>query len=191
MPRKYNVVDADGHILEPLDLWHRYIDPGFRDRAPKLITDKDGKQRLLIEDRIIGSSKGLGVAGAIGRIRSGGKSTNSPSAVAAFFVVHCGMFMGVHFLFLWVMFSGAWSRRIHGPADFVHQIIVDNRLWLPLAVLMLSRGLRHVDQHPADDLRVGTRRQHPLLCPPQLSCRDHFHGLGDLLRVLDRADPPA
>jgi hypothetical protein len=27
MARAYNVVDADGHILEPLDLWDRYIDP--------------------------------------------------------------------------------------------------------------------------------------------------------------------
>ena len=27
MTRAYNVVDADGHILEPLDLWDRYIDP--------------------------------------------------------------------------------------------------------------------------------------------------------------------
>jgi hypothetical protein len=23
------VIDADGHILEPLDLWDRYIDPEF------------------------------------------------------------------------------------------------------------------------------------------------------------------
>jgi len=75
------------------------------------------------------------------RITSGGKSTNSPWAVSAFFVVHCGVFMAVHFLFLWVMFSGAWSRRIHGPGDFVQQIIVENRLWLPLAGLMLSRGV--------------------------------------------------
>ena len=66
MARTYNVVDADGHILEPLDLWDRYIDPAFRDRAPELITDTDGKQRLLIDDQVIGSSKGLGVAGAIG-----------------------------------------------------------------------------------------------------------------------------
>jgi Family of unknown function (DUF6498) len=75
------------------------------------------------------------------RISSGGKSTNSPAAVVAFFAVHCGIFMAVHFLFLWVMFSGAWSRRIHGPADFVRQIIVESRLWLPLAGLMLSRGV--------------------------------------------------
>jgi hypothetical protein len=75
------------------------------------------------------------------RITSGGKSINSPAAIVAFFVVHCGMFMAVHFLFLWVMFSGVWSLRIHGPADFVRQIIVESRLWLPLAGLMLSRGV--------------------------------------------------
>src|ERR1700733_1338097 len=66
MARQYKVVDADGHILEPLDLWDHYIDPAFRDRAPQLITDTDGKQRLLIEERVIGSSKGIGLAGAIG-----------------------------------------------------------------------------------------------------------------------------
>ena len=25
MARTYNVVDADGHILEPLDLWDQYL----------------------------------------------------------------------------------------------------------------------------------------------------------------------
>ena len=36
MTRTYNVIDADGHILEPLDLWDKYMDPKFRDRAPRL-----------------------------------------------------------------------------------------------------------------------------------------------------------
>jgi hypothetical protein len=75
------------------------------------------------------------------RITSGGKSVNSRWAIVAFFVVHAGLFMSVHFLFLWMIFAGAWAQRIHGPADFVRQIIVDNRLWLPLAGLMLSRGV--------------------------------------------------
>ena len=59
-------ISADSHVTEPPDTYVDRIDPAFRDRAPKLITDTDGKQRLLIEDRVIGSSKGLGVAGAIG-----------------------------------------------------------------------------------------------------------------------------
>jgi uncharacterized protein DUF6498 len=75
------------------------------------------------------------------RITSGGRSINSPWTIVAFFGVHAGIFMAVHFLFLWIMFAGAWARNIHGPGDFVRQIIVETRLWIPLAGLMLSRGV--------------------------------------------------
>jgi len=67
MPRAYNIVDADGHVLEPLDLWDQYMGPKFRDRAPRLIKDKDGKERLVIEEQILGSAQaGLGGAGGVG-----------------------------------------------------------------------------------------------------------------------------
>ena len=42
MTRAYNVIDADGHILEPLNLWTDYIEPKYRDFAPRLIRDADG-----------------------------------------------------------------------------------------------------------------------------------------------------
>ena len=35
----FKVLDSDLHIIEPADLWQRYIDPEFRDRAPRGITD--------------------------------------------------------------------------------------------------------------------------------------------------------
>src|SRR2546423_8489549 len=67
MSRAYNVVDADGHVLEPLDLWDHYMDPRFRDRAPRLIKDTDGKERLVIEEQVLGSAQaGLGGAGGVG-----------------------------------------------------------------------------------------------------------------------------
>ena len=28
----YNVIDSDGHVLEPLSMWENYIDPAFRER---------------------------------------------------------------------------------------------------------------------------------------------------------------
>ena len=49
MTRAYNVVDADGHILEPLDLWNKYMDPGFRDRAPRLVKNEKGQEQLVID----------------------------------------------------------------------------------------------------------------------------------------------
>jgi predicted TIM-barrel fold metal-dependent hydrolase len=66
MGRVYNVIDSDGHILEPLNLWENYIDPGFRDRAPRLFIDEDGKERLRIDGRTFGGRRGLGTLGAIG-----------------------------------------------------------------------------------------------------------------------------
>ena len=36
MSRTYNVIDADGHVLEPPDLWQDYMDPAYRGRAPQL-----------------------------------------------------------------------------------------------------------------------------------------------------------
>jgi len=66
MARAYNIIDADGHILEPLDLWQTYMDPAFREHAPRLVVDQDGKQRLLVGTKLLGSKKGLGVIGAIG-----------------------------------------------------------------------------------------------------------------------------
>ena len=44
MSRSYKVIDADGHILEPFTLWGEYLDPKYRERAPKLIKDEKGIQ---------------------------------------------------------------------------------------------------------------------------------------------------
>ncbi len=75
MSRTYNVIDSDGHVLEPPDFWADYIDPTYRDRVPELIVDTDGKERLRIEGRVLGGQKGLGFAGAIGA-RDGRASTD-------------------------------------------------------------------------------------------------------------------
>ena len=66
MARAYNVIDSDGHILEPLTLWNDYMDPAFRSRAPKLVIDKDGKERLLVEEQVLGSQQGMGGIGGVG-----------------------------------------------------------------------------------------------------------------------------
>jgi len=42
------VIDADGHINEPHDLWEKYLEPQFRDRAIRFGLDSDGRERLHI-----------------------------------------------------------------------------------------------------------------------------------------------
>lgn len=64
--RTYRVIDADGHVLEPVDIWDTYMDPAFRDRQPRWIVDEQGYERLRVEDKVLGGMKGLGLLGAIG-----------------------------------------------------------------------------------------------------------------------------
>src|SRR5438046_8980500 len=67
MSRAYNVVDADGHILEPLDLWEKYMEPAFRDRAPRIVTGENGKQCLVMDEHVVGNNqRGIGGIGGVG-----------------------------------------------------------------------------------------------------------------------------
>ena len=44
-------IDADGHILEPPDIWEKYIDPQYRDRAIRVRVNEKGLEYLEIDGR--------------------------------------------------------------------------------------------------------------------------------------------
>ena len=46
------VVDADGHVLEPPDLWLRYLEPKFRDRAICIKFLDDGDEYLEVDGKM-------------------------------------------------------------------------------------------------------------------------------------------
>jgi hypothetical protein len=64
-----------------------------------------------------------------------------PIMLAFVFMANAGGFMGIHFLFLWELFSGGWADRIRGLGDFVGQMVIGTGLWVPLLVLFIARGL--------------------------------------------------
>jgi hypothetical protein len=64
--RTYDVIDADGQVLERFTLWNDYLDPTYRDCALKLVRDGNGKERLLLEEKILGSTAGFGGIGGVG-----------------------------------------------------------------------------------------------------------------------------
>ena len=45
------VIDADGHVLEPPDVWERYVDPAYRARAIRVRRGADGRDVLEIDGR--------------------------------------------------------------------------------------------------------------------------------------------
>jgi predicted TIM-barrel fold metal-dependent hydrolase len=60
-------VDADGHILEPADLWQKYIDPQYRDRAVRIDRDEKGWEVLLFDNKPAEVVRGtLGALGGVG-----------------------------------------------------------------------------------------------------------------------------
>ena len=62
---KPTVVDSDGHILEPPDLWEKYLEPKYRDRAIRLRVDNRGLEYFEI-DRQVGKTLRGGALGALG-----------------------------------------------------------------------------------------------------------------------------
>jgi predicted TIM-barrel fold metal-dependent hydrolase len=59
------VVDCDSHVMEPADLWERYIEPKYRERAIKIVRDPaDGMEVLMIDNQPLlrGVLAGLGGA---------------------------------------------------------------------------------------------------------------------------------
>ena len=37
MKKGYKIIDSDGHMQEPMDIWEQYTEPAYRDRAPKVV----------------------------------------------------------------------------------------------------------------------------------------------------------
>ena len=62
------VVDADGHVLEPGDMYQNYIDPQYRDRAIRIEVDAKGHENLIIDNKPYQSESMRGNLGAIGGI---------------------------------------------------------------------------------------------------------------------------
>jgi len=68
MKTEATVIDCDGHILEPPDLWDKYIDPKYRERAMRIRVGDDGFEYLEIDQKrakmttagLLGSLGGMG-----------------------------------------------------------------------------------------------------------------------------------
>ena len=65
--KKGVVVDADAHILEPVDLWANYLESKYQDRAIKWKLDEQGLEYFEIEGRPAVNTD-YGINGALGGV---------------------------------------------------------------------------------------------------------------------------
>ena len=62
---KFAVISADSHIIEPADLWEKYVDPSTG-IGPRVLVHGEVEDRFVIDGRATGS---LGLMGGAGRAR--------------------------------------------------------------------------------------------------------------------------
>src|SRR5579885_1378172 len=62
------VIDADGHIIEPPDLWERYLEAKYRERAIRIRVGADGWGYLEVD----GKPAECTTKGTLGRLSSRG-----------------------------------------------------------------------------------------------------------------------
>ena len=59
MRNGFKIVDTDSHLMEPEWLWERYIEDGFKDRAPKIGRAPESNRRtFLVEGESFVREKG-------------------------------------------------------------------------------------------------------------------------------------
>ena len=54
----FKLIDAEMHVMEPTDLWQRYIDPEFRTRAPRRLDERRWDIRTLVEGEVMAQMPG-------------------------------------------------------------------------------------------------------------------------------------
>jgi hypothetical protein len=58
------------------------------------------------------------------------------------------MFCAAHALFLWVLFSGEWSARVHGPVSFWQEMILATGAWAALLINVVAGAVRYIETPP-------------------------------------------
>jgi uncharacterized protein len=49
----FKMIDAEMHVMEPVDLWERHIDPEFKARAPRRLNERRWDIRTLVEGEVM------------------------------------------------------------------------------------------------------------------------------------------
>jgi hypothetical protein len=60
---KYRTIDCDQHVIEPPDMWEKYLPKKYHDVAPKLVKDKDGGDAWLLGEAV----ESLGLVAAMNK----------------------------------------------------------------------------------------------------------------------------
>jgi hypothetical protein len=86
---------------------------------------------------------------------NGKEQPATPFSLVSFFSLHAGIFILVHFIFLWALFSWQWFKKVHDIASFFYELFIANGIWLALILFFVASWVSYlVDRKPAYTQRV-------------------------------------
>ena len=81
--------------------------------------------------------------------------------LCGFFTFHAGAFILAHLLFLWLLFSGEWLKKVHGFASFMNELFVANGIWIALILMFASGWISYLVSTPPAYPRKMERGLYP------------------------------
>jgi hypothetical protein len=79
----------------------------------------------------------------------------TPFSLVSFFSMHAGIFILVHFIFLWALFSWQWFKKVHGIDSFFYELFIANGIWVALLLFFAASWVSfRIDSKPAYTGRV-------------------------------------
>ena len=62
--QRYTVIDMDGHVNEPFEMWEKYLDPNFHEHRPRLVRTDDGVDAIAFAGGVhVPANNGIGLPG--------------------------------------------------------------------------------------------------------------------------------
>jgi uncharacterized protein DUF6498 len=91
-----------------------------------------------------------------GNITVNGETRAATNAsLVGFFALHAGVFIVVHLIFLWALFSGPWLKKVHGVSSFFSELVLTNGIWVGLLVFFIAAWISFaIDTKPAFQRRA-------------------------------------
>ena len=91
----------------------------------------------------------------LGTITVGGRAQPAThKLLCGYFTLVAGMFILGHLLFLWVIFSGEWLKKVPGSSGILHALYVADGLWLALIFMFASAWISYLSSAPPADPRT-------------------------------------
>ena len=98
----------------------------------------------------------------LGTIKVNGKTKAAThNTLCGFFTLHAGLFIFVHLVFLWVLFSGEWLKKVHGFGSFMNELFVANGIWIALLFMFVASWISYVVRTPPAYPRKMERGLYP------------------------------